>query len=203
MKKILYVLVLVLCMGSVAACAKKTNVDTGTVIIEKKGKVVSVDLEDLDREYYDEEELEEYISQHVEEYTEKNGETVKLESFHVEDGRARLELEYDTYEDYWRFNGIELYVGTVVTAQAAGYDFETEFYGVGDSEGGRQAASRSEVLSNDDYKVAVIRANLDVEVPGTILYVSSENTEVSGKSKVSITGEGANEEAPLTYIVYK
>ena len=196
-------LLVILCMGLLSGCSKKADVETSTVFIEKKGNIVSVDVEALDRDYYDMDELESYITEHVTEYTDKNGETIEKESFVVADGQAKLMMKYDTCEDYTGFNGIELYNGTVVKARAAGYDFDTEFYSPEDD---TQKVGKDTVIAEDDNNVAIIRANVDVQVPGTILYVSVQegtNAAVTGKNKVSITSGESGEEAGLTYIVYK
>ncbi len=204
-KMIITVLAVLLCVGLLCGCGKKTNVDTSTVFIDKKGKVTSVDVEDLDKEYYDSEELESYITERVADYTEENGDTVEKASFQVEEEIAKLQMEYDSCEAYTDFNGIELFCGTIVAAQAEGYDFETEFYSVDDeAEGGRgQSSTKEEVLEDDDRKVAIIKANIDVQVQGKVLFVSAQDTAVVGKNKVSITGEETSEETGLTYIIYK
>lgn len=192
---------MILCMGLLSGCSKKTDVDTSTVFIEKKGKITSVDVEALDKDYYDEAELESYITDHVNDYTSENGNTVEMASFTVTDQVAKLQMQYDSYEDYTAFNGIELYDGTVVEAEAAGYDFDTDFISVSDED--TKKVSKDDVLADDNNKVVIIKANVDVKVDGTILYVSKENTKVTEKNKVSITGEGSAEEAALTYIIYK
>lgn len=193
----------IFCIAALSGCAGRTDADASTVFIEKKGKVASVDVEELDKDYYDEEELESYIKELIESYTDKNGETVSLTSFKVSDGVAKLKMEYGSYEDYAKFNGIELYAGTVVGARAEGYDFDVDFYGVPDGGEKKKKASKEDALADDDCKVVIIKANLDVRVPGEILYVSEQDTEVTGKGSVSITGEGAAEEAALTYIIYQ
>ncbi|MEI3228879.1 MAG: hypothetical protein V8S28_04450 [Lachnospiraceae bacterium] len=202
MKKIICVgFTMILCMGLLSGCSKKTDVDTSTVFIEKKGKITSVDVEALDKDYYDEAELESYITDHVNDYTSENGNTVEMASFTVTDQVAKLQMQYDSYEDYTAFNGIELYDGTVVEAEAAGYDFDTDFISASDED--TKKVSKDDVLADDNNKVVIIKANVDVKVDGTILYVSKENTKVTEKNKVSITGEGSAEEAALTYIIYK
>ncbi|MBO5371497.1 MAG: hypothetical protein J6A75_02140 [Lachnospiraceae bacterium] len=209
MKKIICVgLMLILCMSMLTGCSKaKTDVTESTVFVEKKGQIVSVDVEELDKEYYDAAELEEYITEHVADYTTENGETVTKENFLVEEGIAKLEMKYASYEDYSNFNGIEFYEGTVLEAQAEGYDFDTEFYALAEESdeaaGTKQKAGKTDVLADDESKVVIIRANVAVQVKGKILYVSAEDTEVIDKKTVRITGEGANEEAALTYIIYK
>lgn len=203
MKRIIcFGLMLVLCMGVFTGCAGKMDVDTSTVFVDRKGHVVSVDVEKLDKDYYDVSELEDYITEHVTDYTAENGETVKKEAFEAEEGIAKLQMKYDSYEDYAKFNGIEMYVGTVVQAQADGYDFDVAFNSVSDGKM-QESATQEDVLSHDDYKLVVIKANVNVQVNGTIFYVSKQNTEVTGKNTVSITGEEASEEAALTYIIYK
>lgn len=192
---------MILCMGLLSGCSKKTDVDTSTVFIEKKGKITSVDVEALDKDYYDEAELESYITDHVNDYTSENGNTVEMASFTVTDQVAKLQMQYDSYEDYTAFNGIELYDGTVVEAEAAGYDFDTDFISASDED--TKKVSKDDVLADDNNKIVIIKANVDVKVDGTILYVSKENTKVTEKNKVSITGEGSAEEAALTYIIYK
>ena len=202
MKKIICVgFTMILCMGLLSGCSKKTDVDTSTVFIEKKGKITSVDVEALDKDYYDEAELESYITDHVNDYTSENGNTVEMAAFTVTDQVAKLQMQYDSYEDYTAFNGIELYDGTVVEAEAAGYDFDTDFISASDED--TKKVSKDDVLADDNNKVVIIKANVDVKVDGTILYVSKENTKVTEKNKVSITGEGSAEEAALTYIIYK
>ena len=206
MKKIIFtILSVLLCVGLLCGCGKKTNVDASTVFIDKKGKITSVDVEDLDKEYYDEEELESYITDHVADFTEKNGDTVEKVSFTVKEGIAKLQMEYDSCEAYTGFNGIELFHGTVVAAQAEGYDFDMEFCGVDAEaeEGKGKAFTKEDVLADDVNTVAVIKANIDVQVPGKILFVSAKDTKVTSKNTVSITGAGTSEEAGLTYIIYK
>ena len=195
-------LMLVLCMGVFTGCAGKMNVTTSTVYVDKKGHIISVDVEELNQEDYDVSELEEYITENVTAYTAEYGEVVSKEAFKTEDGMAKLEMKYDSYEHYAKLNGIEMYVGTVVQAQADGYNFDTKFNSVSEGEV-KGSATKDDVMADDDYKVAIIKANVNVQVPGIIYYVSAQDTEVIGKNTVSITGEGASEEAALTYVIYK
>lgn len=199
-----------LCMGLVfllavslfAGCGGRLNVERSTVYVQKKGTVLSADVIQFDKAHYDEAELEEGIKNQVEEYCGEAGETVSIESFAVKDGVARLNLKFDTFEDYRDFIQIELYSGNIVKARAEGYDFDAEFFSVSDGE--KKSVSKEEVLEEDDNKVVIIKANMDVKVDGTILYVSGENTTVSKKDTASITGdEERSEEADVTYIVYK
>ena len=156
-------------ISMLAGCGKSLDADTDTVYVQKNGTVLSVDVETLDKDYYDETELKDYVTDVVSTYTGEHGKSaVKLENLSVKDGTATLKMKYKTPEDYTGFNGIELYEGKVVKALAAGYDFKTDF------------------VSVEDGKVVIIKANRDVKVDGTICYVSSENVKLTGTDSVSI-----------------
>ncbi len=177
---------MILSLSLLAGCGSKLDVEESTVYVDKDGSVISVDIESFEKDYYDESELKDYVKEEVEDYTSENGKkSVSLEDVSVDDSTATLKLKYASADDYTNFNGIELYTGTVVKAMAAGYDFNVDFVSVRDGSV-TGTATRDEILENDDYKVAIIKANTDVKVDGTILYVSSENVKVTAKDTVSI-----------------
>lgn len=177
---------MVLSLSLLVGCGNKLEVEESTVYVDKDGSVISVDIESFEKDYYDEKELKEYIDEEIDAYTSENGKkSVKLQDVSVEDSVATLKLEYETATDYTNFNGIELYTGTVVKAMAAGYDFNVDFVSVEDGVV-LGTADRDKILQNDDYKVAIIKANTNVQVEGEILFVSTENVELTGKDSVSI-----------------
>lgn len=107
-------------ISMLAGCGKSLDADTDTVYVQKNGTVLSVDVETLDKDYYDETELKDYVTDAVSAYTGEHGKSaVKLENLSVKDGTATLKMKYKTPEDYTGFNGIELYEGKVVKALAA------------------------------------------------------------------------------------
>lgn len=112
----------------------------------------------------------------------------------MEDGTAKLRMDYETVDDYTAFNGVELYEGKIVQALAAGYDFDTDFAGV-DKDGSVTGVTRGDILAQEDLKVVIIKANTDVKIDGKILYVSCDNVTVTGKDSVSIK-EGTGIEKP-------
>lgn len=173
-------------ISMLAGCGKSLNADTDTVYVQKNGTVLTVDVETLDKDYYDETELKDYVTDAVSAYTEEHGKnTVKLEGLSVKDSTATLKMKYKTPEDYTGFNGIELYEGKVVKALAAGYDFNTDFVSVEDGKV-TGTATKEEIYSGDDLKAVIIKANRDVKVDGTICYVSTENVKLTGADSVSI-----------------
>lgn len=175
-----------LCAGLLSGCGTSLEGEESVVYVGKKGAIASLDVETLDQSYYDETELKSYVDAEVEDYTAEHGKNaVKVESLKVEDGVAKLKMKYKTPEDYTAFNGIELYQGKVVASLAAGYVYDGEFARV---EEGKVvgAATKQDIYSEDDLKVAIIRANTDVKVDGEICYVSCQNVKLTGKDSVSI-----------------
>ena len=106
-------------ISMLAGCGKSLDADTDTVYVQKNGTVLSVDVETLDKDYYDETELKDYVTDAVSTYTGEHGKSaVKLENLSVKDGTATLKMKYKTPEDYTGFNGIALYEGKVVIIKA-------------------------------------------------------------------------------------
>lgn len=196
-----------LCVSVLAGCGSSFNPDTDTVYVQKKGTVISASVESFDKDYYDQEELQSYVNEEIESYTKENGsDTVELDEFKVEDEEAKLFLKFDTCDDYADFNGVALYQGSVVQAEAEGYDFDVDFSSVNKGEKGDGGVKKDTVTENSDYKVVVVKQNINVEVDGEILYVSTENTTVKSKNTVAIapSDDAANaEETVLSYIIYK
>ena len=161
-----------LCVGLLSGCGTSLEGEESVVYVGKKGVIESLDVESLDQSYYDETELKSYVD-------------AEVESLKVEDGVAKLKMKYKTPEDYTAFNGIELYQGKVVASLAAGYVYDGEFARV---EEGKVvgAATKQDIYSEDDLKVAIIRANTDVKVDGEICYVSCQNVKLTGTDSVSI-----------------
>ena len=175
-------LTIMICAGMLAGCGSSLEADTNTVYVSKHGKVVSMDVEQLDQSYYDETELKEFVDSAVDEYNTENGKnSVKVDDLTV----AKLRMDYETVDDYTAFNGVELYEGKIVQALAAGYDFDTDFAGV-DKDGSVTGVTRGDILAQEDLKVVIIKANTDVKIDGKILYVSCDNVTVTGKDSVSI-----------------
>lgn len=205
-KRICLLAVGILLTGLLSACGKRLVVEDNTVYVQKKGKVTGATLESFDKEYYDEKELRSYVDERVEKYLADNdSKSIKVDNFTIEDNVAKLNIIYTSYVDYAKFNGVEIFSGTIPQALAAGYDFKAEFAAVENGEKGDRITAE-EVTENADYKVVVISEKVNVKVDGTIAFVSSENTRIVAKDTVEIKlPEDAidGEEQTLTYVIYK
>lgn len=199
-------LITVLAMLFLTACGGKLEVDESTVYVQKKGKVIGASVEAFDKDYYNAQELEEYVNRRVEDYNKGHDDkSVEVDTFAVEEGVAKLYIRYESYEDYADFNEVVLFAGTVPQAMAAGYAFEEEFLEVSEGKLGG-AADKAAVTANDEYKVVILSEKVNVKVDGTVLFVSAKYTGMKDKDTVSITlPEDAvdGEELTLSYIIYK
>ena len=203
-----------LCSG----CGAKLDADTNTLYVEGSGKIEEQTVETFDKDYYDEEELKTYIDGEVDSYHKDGGVgSVKVKKYTLEDQTVKLLMEYDGAKSYASFNDTEFYTGTVLQAQADGYDFALDFYAPGkedaksekvsDTEEAvgsvQEAVKTSDILAEEDNKVVILQQDTAVQVKGEILYVS-EHVEVTGKNTANVYGEGTDSaDAKPAYIIYK
>ncbi len=179
------ILVLVMCLGMLSGCGKSYSTEESTVFVLKKGKIISTDVERFDTSEYSENDLKEYVEEAVAEYTAEHGkDSVVLKSLTCVDGVATLILEYASAEDYAGFNGIDMYTGSVAEALAAGYKFDTDFAEIGNDS--ITECMTSAFINGETYKVAIIKANTNLNVPGNICFASSENVSLVDKKTVAI-----------------
>jgi hypothetical protein len=186
MKKFIGILLMfVLSVGLLSGCGTNYDAQDSTIYILKSGKIVSTDVEEFDTNQYDEEGLKNYIEEAIASYTQENGsKTVELKSLSVEDGTATLTIAYATAGDYMEFNGIELFTGSLAECLAAGYSFNLDFADVtGET---IAACDASSFLGGEGYKVAVVKANTNVNVSGKICYVSTENVSLVDEKTIAI-----------------
>ena len=176
-----------MCVGIVSGCGSSAiEGDTSAVYVDKKGRISSLDVEELGEGFYNEEELETFIGDAVTEYTEEHGKnSVTMEDLTVEDGIAKLSMRYQSAQDYANFLDVEFFSGELLAALEAGYIFEGDFARV---EGGQVvgAATKQEIYADQGLKVVIIRANTDVQVAGSSCYGSCENVRLDGANRVSI-----------------
>ena len=185
MKKFTAILLsVVLCFGLLAGCGKDYKAQESTVFILKNGKIVTTDVEEFS-DTYDKTALETYINDTIKAYVDENGkDTVKLEELTVENNKATLIIEYASAQDYMNFNGIELFTGSVVEALAAGYSFDVDFASIDD--GKATECTKDEIIDSSDLKVAIFTGACNVNVSGTILYASVEDTKLVDKETIAI-----------------
>lgn len=186
--------------GLLTACGAQA--DRTTVYVKESGKVTEEIVESFDKDYYDKEELKDFVDQTIDEYVEETGKrTVKAKGFSVEDQKASITIKYNDFDTYMDFNQETLYAGTVVQAIADGYTLPDEFYPVKDGKLKKTAADKK-IKDDDSYKVAITSENIDVVTSGEICFVSTTDVKIKDEKTVSIQKENTDDTS-LTYIIYK
>lgn len=206
MKKIISIsLVCLLITGLLTGCGKSLEADRDTVYVQKKGTIISAAIADFDKDYYQEEELKNYVDDRIQAYQSTHGQkSIQIEDFSVEEGIAKLFIKYAGYEDYQEFNDVTLFSGTVPQALAAGYKFDTEFSEIVDEK--VTGSIENTKIMELDAKIIILSEKVDVKVDGTVQYVSSKYTTIKAEDTVSIqlTEDAEDgEESTLVYIIYQ
>lgn len=203
---------------ALASCGG-TAVTENTIELKKNGKIVEYIAEDFEASYYDADELSSFVDSEVDAWTGENDGSIKVSKDKVEDGTAYVTITYDSADTYANFTGTELFSGSVVQAQSAGYDFDLDFISADtetasdDTEDEESDSSviegtiissyisGSEIAGEDDLKVLIIGDAVDVVVPGTVKYISADFASITGKSKVSVDAEDGAD--VLVYVLYE
>lgn len=216
MKKRLISLCLSAAAVSILAACGGTDVTESTVELKKNGKIVEYTMEDFAESYYDADELKSFIQSEVDAYLEENDGSIKVSKSEVEEQTAYLTMQYDSADTFSDFNGIDCFAGSIVQARSAGYDFDADFIDVasGDTDADPEVSvdeieilpvvPADIVLEDDDLKVFIIKDDVDIIVPGTIVYVSADHTEVTDSNRVSVSiGDEETGSDVLVYVLYK
>lgn len=193
MKKRMFVLFMIAVILFAGGCAfGNSNVTQDTIIVNKKGTLSGVIVEDFDKDYYNGEELSRMIQEEVAAY-DASLEKVKLNKFEItEENKAYADIYYATDEDYKAFNDTEFFCGTVSAAYDAGYSF-VDMQSVNSGESGLDAKA---VLEKGAMNVVIFSEPVVVKVPGKIAYIS-EGVLATGKKEAQTESEG------IFYIIYE
>lgn len=171
--------------------------EPNAISIDEEGAITEIVQETLDEAYYNASELQSMITSEVADYNKKNGEDcVTVKTFETEGQSVKLEMVYASAKDYASFNNVEFYYGSLINAQLEGYLFDVSYKKVKDGVVTGNNISGSEVIKEMDKEVMVVRAPLEVHVPGKVLYTSS-NAEVLAADVINATGEQEEEEEGL------
>lgn len=205
MKRIGYAILAVLMLGAMFVGCGPVDSEGNLIYVSKRGQVQTIDVEEFDKSYYSEESFKSFAQEAIDAYNKSHEvDAITLKEFTVEEQVAKLKMEYKSVADFSDFNEFTLYQGTVAAAVSEGYLFDVDFSKVekGEVTGN---ATRADILAEEGLSVVIIKANTNVQVDGTIYYVSTENVTVTAKDMVAIYDE---ENTSLTsdvctYIIYK
>ena len=188
--------------------------EDAAISIDRKGKITEYLSEALDQPYYSFDELKSMLDEEVSEYNARHGEgSVAVELAEEEEGRVNLTISYASGEDYASFNNIEFYYGSMINAQLEGYLFDGFYKEIQDGVVVDEKVDGSEVFEDMADSVVIVRAPLEVQVPGDICFVSS-NAEVlrpdvvaASESEedgaISVVSEGESADPDRVYIIFE
>lgn len=185
------------------------EVEASSIYVTKEGTITAFLVEEFDKEYYIESELEEMIRLEIEDYCsqakagEEESAPVRLIQILSPDEKAGLvgqsassvtvQMEYASAEDYVGFNGKALYVGTVKQAQMAGYPINSDLRSVSDD----SVLTRAQAQEMEEYYLLVTQENIPVYLPYDVMYVSGGVT--ADENRVSFEGTDGG----LAYVIMK
>lgn len=168
-------LLTVLIMLSLCSCGTKgVDYDKSAVEISKDNSVVAILIEDFSAEYYQYDELMQFVQQDVQEYnSERGGTVVSVGEATLDNGVVRMELQFDSVDSYNGYMPEELFVGTLQGAYDLGYNFNRTLYVAGND---NATIGIEELLNMGNAKVVVVTGDICVRCPSKIAYYSTGMT---------------------------
>lgn len=186
-KNLCLALCVILCLGLLTGCGKKYDAEESTIYVEKKGVVVATDVQEFDESVYSLDDLKDYIKETIDAYNDENGsKSVTLKKVTVKDNVCSMTIKYASYEDYAKFNGCEIFVGSVAEALAAGYSFDDIEFASVDGESATVCEASEFLDSSENYKVAILKDDAyRIHTYGKVNYVSTSNTSIVDQKTIS------------------
>lgn len=174
---------------------KYRKADKTTLFVASDLTAVCTVIDSLDKEYYDTDELKEYIDSEIQKYN--YGiltEAVSLIDLTVTEDCVRLILKYSSAKHYTVFNQETLFIGTIAEAMEEGYDFNTAFY---EYDSLSEAALADAVYNVSDY-VVIMEPTTDmvINVLGKIKFIGAD-VEKTDKATAQV------KENCRSYIIYE
>lgn len=197
MKKWKGVLTVFLAASCLGGCSQ-FKAEHNAVKLKKDGSVQAAVIDTLDKSYYSREELEKAVDDAVAQYNDSQEKSpIVVKKFSGEESNVELYIDYAAAEDYQKFNNVTFYVGDLQGAYDGKYEFPDEFLKV---ENGKvtETVTRSDILSGLNYEVLIYSEEMDVEVPGKILYISSDAMVTGRKTATNIPEEIQKQEETET-----
>ena len=170
-------LLLIFLMGG---CSKQlTEYQENTLTINKDGTILDISVEDFSEGNYDMSNLEQFIRDEVTDYNAKNGDDrVVLNELNTDNKLARLELLYQSMDDYNAFNHTEYTLKDLIDTTLSGTMISAQ-------DGSEIPASDVE---DKDYLVLEVTDAMNLEFQGKVLYYNEYITAQDGTYLSS--GEG-------------
>lgn len=175
---------LFLCLSLITGCGnsselKLSDVTQDTLYISEDNSIELINVEDFDKDYYEESELKDFINNAIDKYSKNNNGTVKLEDFSVEDKIAKSLLTFDSPETYKAFQNVDFQI--VDTDAIEGNLVLPEKF---QSVEGDATVDKATVLAQDDLQLLIVNEPLHIKLNGTIQYYAGAS--ITGDSEAEV-----------------
>lgn len=197
MKRFILYAILALCLILSAGCKKKDRViiaeevKNNTVLVKNDGTVQAATVEAFDKNYYNLDELNNYVTNQIKKYNQDKGsESIIMDSLTLIEGNAVMILSYAGLADYNAFNKME--TGFTTTADAKSSKLELPEVYLSSKDGAY--ASPDVALKNGKYRILVFKEKTNVMIDGTIKFFT--NGKMNGKSNFET---GSEEQSVIIY----
>ncbi|MEG1847871.1 MAG: hypothetical protein RRX92_08160 [Lachnospiraceae bacterium] len=176
-------------------CGKSDTVDATTITVHKNGSVDSVILEEFEKDYYDEEELNTMVTETIATYNRENGDKkIKLQDVSVNNGIASSIMTYQDAIDYASFNEEIFFSGTVAEAYDEGFDFDVQLTKAttkspSEDTGTPETITKNDILTMGSMHIVIAEAPVHIRTYKNITYIS-ENVSMVNEKEVIITSNG-------------
>lgn len=198
----------VLMMTALTACSgvepEEEWIPTRSALqMPKDGPVTETLIVKLEESYYDSAELEKSVRNAVSDYDSAAGaQAVEIVSYETEGRTVDLVMNYTDLNVYNDFNQVKFFNGPILEAQMEEFLFDTEFYHVENGVIDSDPMPGTIPVSHKEYQVAVCGLSYALEVPGNIVYVST-NARPEGKRVAVPDEENDNETDGYIYVIYE
>ena len=176
-------------MPLLSACGS-SDITESTVELKKDGSIIEYTVEDFSASYYDADELKSFVDAEVDAYLAVNDGTIRVSRNEVEDQTAYLTIRYDSAQTYADFNGIDCFVGSIVQAQSAGYDFDLDFIDANAEENSDGSDEDADAVEDADLSADSETSDAEISEDSSAEDTSdSEVSEDSSSDATVISGE--------------
>ncbi len=195
---ILFCIIFMLSFIAMAGCSKKeifitaNDVDADTILIKRNGSLYVAIVEDFDKNYYNLDELNEFVSKEVKAYNDKVGsKEVTIEELGLKNGKAVMILGYSKMAHYSAFNNMPAAYFSASTENVA-LELPSEYVDAGK----KSVVNKDTAMKNGKNQVLVLYEPYDIIVEGDIKFYSGNATYMD-ENKVSSNRED------MTVVIYR
>lgn len=150
------------------------------ITVSKEGAIEDCIRESFDKDYYDQNELQNEVLQAVSNYNNRIGEErITVEKVQIDGDVTDVRMGFHTDADYADFNREVFFIGTPLEAQAAGYDLNHVFVSTEDVS---RTMGEAELLATTGIRVLITNTDQSVTLYNKIQYVS-DKVELKNKNR--------------------